>query len=265
MAASGWISRFAYVRGSPTLGLLLLVAANLIPIVGVIFFGWDVGLVLVTYWVENGIVGILNVPRILLASDEPPPRAQTPVNAYGNFRIANPIVALGSSGSAGKALLAGFFLIHYGIFWFVHGVFLNVFLNLRGVFGSGPPTGFGAFDPFRFVLGESTVLIAGLALLLSHLANLVVNYMGRREYLTTSPGVQMFAPYPRMIALHVTIIIGGMAIMGLGQPVFAVALLVVLKTIIDIGLYRFDRRRYTPAITVSAQPPATPQKPAAIV
>jgi hypothetical protein len=265
VAASGWISRIAYVRGSATLGLLLLVAANLIPIVGVLFLGWDVGLVLVAYWVENGIVGILNVPRILLASGEPPPRTQTPANAYGNVRVTNPVVTLSSGGGAGRAILAGFFLIHYGIFWFVHGVFLNVFLNLRGIF-AGPFVGFGpgGFDPFRFLLADSTVLIAGLALFLSHLANLIVNYIGRAEYRTTSPGAQMFAPYPRMIALHVTIIVGGVAIMGLGQPVFAVALLVILKTIIDIGLYRFDRRRYTPAVTVNAQA-AAPPEPATIV
>ena len=244
MAASGWISRFAYVRGSTTLGLLLLVAANLIPVVGVLFFDWDVGLVLVAYWLENGIVGILNFPRILLASG-----GATALNAPG--------------AGAGKAILAVFFLFHYGIFWVVHGVFLNVFLNRRDAFGGGLG-GFDGFDPFGFVLADTTVLLAGLALFLSHLANLVVNYIGRGEFRTVSPGSQMFAPYPRMVALHVTIIVGGLAIMGLGQPVVAVVLLVATKTLIDVGLYRFDRRRYTPAIAATASPPP-PREPATIV
>ena len=228
--------------GSPTSAaragsaLLLLVAANLIPVVGVLFFEWDVGLILLTYWVENGIVGILNVPRILLASGGEQP----------------------ASAGAGKALLAAFFVVHYGIFWFVHGVFLNVFLNLRGLFTTSF-NGFGAFDPFGVLVADSTVLIAGLALFLSHLANLIVNYLGRGEYKTSYPGAQMFAPYPRMIALHVTIIVGGMAIVGLGQPLFAVLLLVVIKTMIDIGLYRFDRERFGRALNARARSGGPPE------
>jgi hypothetical protein len=244
----GWLSRVEAARRAPALGLILLIGANLIPLIGVLFFDWDVGLVLIAYWVENGIVGILNVPRILLAAGgdaSPPTRSVT--NAYGHFRMTNAATLLSSMGSGGKAILAVFFLFHYGIFWTVHGVFLNVFLNLRGLFGSISSGTFSpvTFDPFRFVLADTTVLIAALALFVSHLANLVVNYIGRGEYRTATPGGQMFAPYPRMIALHVTIIVGGLAIMGLGQPFVAVLLLVVIKTIIDVGIYRFDRRRFT--------------------
>jgi hypothetical protein len=246
VAAGGWISRIAYVRGSATLGLLLLVAANLVPVVGVLLFDWDVGLILGAYWLENGVVGLLNVPRIILASGVTDPSSN---------RVAG-VSTLASLGSSGKAILAGFFLIHYGIFWVVHGVFLNVFVNQRGMLGGG---GFG----FSFI--DATVVLAGAALFLSHLANLIVNYIGRGEYRTATPGGQMFAPYPRVIALHVTIILGGIAIMRLGQPIFAVVLLVILKTAIDVGLYRFDRRRLSPAMTANAPSSTAPKEPAAIV
>lgn len=259
MTAGGWLTRVDAVRRSTALGLVLLIGANLIPLIGVLFFGWDVGLVLLTYWVENGIIGILNVPRILLASGE-----QQASPAGPTVRISGVVTTLGSGG---RGFLAAFFLLHYGIFWVVHGVFLTVILNLRGVFAGGfpfGPSGFG-FDPFSFAMADSTVLLAGIALFVSHLANLIVNYIGRGEYRTVSAGGQMFAPYPRLIALHVTIIVGSMAILGLGEPFFAVLLLVVIKTIVDIGLYRFDRKRFNRSISVTAQPPAPPKAPAAIV
>ena len=40
---------------------------TLIPLVGVLFFGWSLLTILVLYWLENGIVGFWNVPKIIMA------------------------------------------------------------------------------------------------------------------------------------------------------------------------------------------------------
>ena len=39
-------------HGSTTLSALLLVAVNLIPLIGVAFWGWSLMLILVLYWIE---------------------------------------------------------------------------------------------------------------------------------------------------------------------------------------------------------------------
>ena len=52
----------------------------------------------------------------------------------------------------------------------------------------------------------------------------------------------MFAPYRRLIALHLTIIFGALAIIVTGAPVAAVAILVAVKTILDIGLHLAEHR-----------------------
>ena len=61
-----------------------LIGANLIPLVGVLFFGWDAATILVLYWAENLIVGFYSILRTVLASVEPdppaPPAPQTPDN-----------------------------------------------------------------------------------------------------------------------------------------------------------------------------------------
>ena len=50
---------------SPT--AVALIVANLIPIGGVFFAGWDVGTILAIYWLENVAIGLLNVAKILTA------------------------------------------------------------------------------------------------------------------------------------------------------------------------------------------------------
>lgn len=76
-----------------------------------------------------------------------------------------------------------------------------------------------------------------LALLVSHLASFFLNYIGRREYLTRSVAGQMFAPYARVVVLHLTIIFGGIVIAFLGQPIGALVILVGLKTVLDLALH----------------------------
>jgi hypothetical protein len=61
----------------------------------------------------------------------------------------------------------------------------------------------------------------------------------------------MFAPYRRLIALHLTIIFGSMAIMFIGAPAAAVAILVVVKTVLDVGLHLAEHRDAAPARAVA--------------
>ena len=63
----------------------------------------------------------------------------------------------------------------------------------------------------------------------------------------------MFAPYGRLVVLHITIILGGMAIAITGAPAAAVAILVVLKTVMDIGFHLAEHRKISlPPGTVAA-------------
>ena len=53
----------------------------------------------------------------------------------------------------------------------------------------------------------------------------------------------------RLIILHITIIIGSFFVIGLGQPAFLVALLVILKTAADLFFHlREHARAATPTI-----------------
>jgi len=226
---------------STTSSALFLVAFNLIPLVGVVLWGWNVATLLVLYWVENGIVGILNVPKMLLARGPVGP-------GEGELRINGRV----STSNAGQVV---FFLIHYGIFWVVHGVFvfsLTAFAAFTGQgFGDGAiqpgvSDGFGGVFPgpgeatsSAGVRGPDMTAVAwgALGLAISHGASFVVNYLGRREYLHVSAGRQMFAPYGRLVILHMAIILGAFVSLTIGSPIGALIVLVILKTIVDLTLH----------------------------
>ncbi len=269
--------RTAYSRSA-----ILLLIANLIPVVGVVFFGWSLHTILVIYWLENGIVGFWNVPKILLAqgsviptlpelppaaalaATRDPARAAALRDAWRSARDAQAAVQSGAVPGAGRlpgagrAGLAIFFLIHYGMFWFVHGVFvfaLPLFAgdltqapclertlppggDLGGVFPGAAACAPGAFGEVLW----GSVAIAAVALVISHGASFVFNYLGRAEYLSASPMGQMGAPYARVVVLHLTIIFGSMVVAFLGAPIATLLVLVGLKTAFDLGLHLREHR-----------------------
>jgi hypothetical protein len=228
---------------SSTTSLVLLVAFNLIPLAGVLFWGWNVATLLVLYWVENGIVGILNVPKMLLASgpDEPATRVLD-VRGVGPVTVAR-------GGPTAKAALIPFFLMHYGIFWLVHGVFVFALPQFVGAATSGfetnafapgfdPQTFDGVIDQTRSVGPDlSAVAWGALGLAISHTASFLINFVGRGEYRKVSAARQMFAPYGRLVILHLTILFGAFLSLAIGSPVGAVVVLVLLKTVVDLAFH----------------------------
>ncbi|HTK44627.1 MAG TPA: DUF6498-containing protein [Patescibacteria group bacterium] len=286
-----------YRRTADSRSAIALLIANAIPLVGVLFFGWSLLTILVLFWIENGIVGFWNVPKILLARQsivESMPAmlraagfneaenrvaaealeerfrhapAQITVETSGTTRQLDATALLSRFGTVGHALLALFFLVHYGMFWFVHGIFVFAMPHFFGAGGAScidARPSFPAFPSFPEIpvgprvcaspFGDvvwSNVTIAAIALFLSHGASFLLNYVGKREYLATSPTRQMAAPYGRVVVLHLTILFGAFAIAFIGAPVAALVILVVLKTALDLRLHLRERQRNAP-------PPAQP-------
>lgn len=237
-----------YRRTAQSRTALALLGANAIPLVGVLFFGWSLWTILVIYWVENGIVGLWNIPRILLAQGTLLP---------GRTGVGYRPWAVQSMPAVGRAAMAVFFSFHYGLFWLVHGVFVLILPTFMGLSRDGgispliplfpgepsPPLlpGPAAVGPFG-ALDWSAVGVAALGLFLSHGVSFVVNYVGGGEYRVRPAAVQLFAPYGRVVVLHVTILLDGFAIAFLGAPVLMLLLLVLLKTAVDLSTHLREHR-----------------------
>ena len=113
----------------------------------------------------------------------------------------------------------------------------------------------------RPVLGAAwvaggAILFAGIALAISHGVSFWWNYLHGGEYRRVSAAQLMFAPYSRLLVLHMTIILAAVAIGTTGAQSAAVAILVLIKIAIDIGLHLAEHRRAAtpPADVVIVQP-----------
>ncbi len=207
---------------------ILLVLVNLIPIVGILFWGWNPYDIIFLYWVENIVIGGFNFFRIFLAQGR-----VTTVEGFitkNEGEIMNSGIeqvddtselnnfTQASSFLRGK-FLAFFFIIHYGLFTLVHGAFI--------MFLFAPKSSFISEKDY---LG---IVIFFLALVISHGFSFFYNYIYKKEYLHRSPQQQTMEPYKRIFPIHITIIFGAMIASVLPQMV--VILFVLLKIFFDLG------------------------------
>ncbi len=81
------------------------------------------------------------------------------------------------------------------------------------------------------------VRFAVLALFISHGVSFVQNYLLKREYATAKPDKLMGSPYGRIVVMHITIPAGGFLTMAIGSPAPLLVVLVVLKTVLEVGLH----------------------------
>lgn len=176
-----------------------LIAVNLIPLIGVLFFDWSAYAILVVFWAENLIVGFYTVTRL-----------------FTLFR---------RNGDNGALLMILFFSFHFGGFTFGHGMFVIFF--------------FPKFIPGFELLDISFLglLITFVGLVISHGISYVENFLGNEEYRDMTWQDLMIAPYRRVVVLHVVTVVGGIFAGLLGDPVILLALLVLLKIGVDVAAH----------------------------
>lgn len=188
-----------------------IVLGNMVPLIGVLFWGWELFEIFYIYWIENVIVGVFTWIRML---------------ALG--------MRHGIGGILGALFMCAFFTVHYGLFCKVHGMIMTeIFYG----------------DKLTFELTEQNLLLLpwliGMqgyiyALLGIILVEAIFNMSALRKDLTHGKeiGMVMMAPYGRIIILHVTILIGGGLSMWLGFPPVALIFLIILKILYDLGMMR---------------------------
>lgn len=197
-----------------------LVAANLVPIPGVLFWGWDVAHVVMVYWVETLIIGGINVLRIAAAEPE---QVITPQREGTGIKASELPIA--------KALFIGFFVAHFGGFCLAEGQALAYLFNTdlsRGI--------------YVYARENPALVIAGLALLASHLVSFRVNYLNGEEYRRVDMARLMLRPYGRIFVLHLFIFAGGAALQFFKAPALAIVIFVALKIAIDYRQHREERK-----------------------
>jgi hypothetical protein len=175
------------------ISLISLIVSNLIPLFGVMWYGWSIFSLMFLYWSENVVIGFFTVLKMFFSKG-------------GSVSGTSPEL---------KAFFIPFFVVHFGLFTLVHGIFVIIL-----------------FHSLQFnLLG---VTIGFLSICLSHLTSFMTNFISKGEYLKQSPESLFFSPYKRVIVMHLTVIFGAIFVLN-NYSFAAVVILVVLKTVTDLA------------------------------
>lgn len=220
--------------------VLALIVSNLVPLFGVIFLSWDTFEIVGLYWVENVIIGAINVLKIATCRPNPAELDPTKLGVQGAAgRPRKPTRVGARELPASKLFFIPLFTFHYGFFCFVHGIFVVAFFAPES-FGIEPLSGLHAFSQ---MITERHLWWGVLALAASHVYSYLVNYLGRGEYRRTDVPTLMLQPYARVVVLHLAILFGGWVVVLLGSNAGVLVILIVGKTVIDLTLHLAERRR----------------------
>lgn len=215
--------------------VILILSANSIPAIGVIYLKWNPYMILLIYWGESLIIGLFNILKMIISG------------AIQDHKFS-------PSGFAAGAGLSAFFTVHYGMFMFVHGIFIVFFMFMTF---SSDSSGSGTLnDPFSaisllFPKNMTTIELlesefsAIAALFISHLVSFYIYFLKTGEYNNTTADFYMMRPYKRIIIMHLTIIFGAFALFlsGFKSAVFIV-IWIGLKIVSDLKIHISEIKNY---------------------
>jgi len=195
----------------------VILAVDLFPIWAVLTLGWGAAPLVFLYWLENVIIGAVTLAKMIATS------------------VREHIIGL-----VGMLFIGPFFVFHYGMFCFVHGVFVSAFAHMSaGTNDPGFPTPWGLIQE-ALASGASMPAFV-LAIILVQIFLFLQDYILRGEYRETSIDQEMMKPYGRVIVLHIAIFAGAFAMAALGEPMWGMLALILLRAV--WGVFLTVRRR----------------------
>lgn len=168
-----------------------LILANLLPVIGVWFYGWSAKEVFLVYAAETLIIGGFTVIKLLIAGlvkksdvfNTEAPQAKQP---FWFFIL--------------------FFLMHYGIFVTVQ---MGIFFSVSGMADDAGGGFFSFYYKWPSLLTKDAWIMLSV-FIVSYCIRLISEFIITGEYKEASLGYIMFQPYGRIFIQQVTVIIGSM-------------------------------------------------------
>ncbi len=181
----------------------------LFPLLGVWAWGWSAREVIILYWVENLILGLWQVMKML-----------TLKKASIKAKIITPL----------------FFCFHFGSFCYVHGIFIITLTQANG-------TNADFSNPFHFYeLLSQGALFAILSNTLMHGIRFFREHIQEGGRNNNQMGRLMAEPYKHIIIIHIAIIISGFIVTLYQSALPLLGFIVLGKLILDLkSIYQKKR------------------------
>ncbi|MGE0875922.1 MAG: DUF6498-containing protein [Burkholderiales bacterium] len=186
---------------------LALFAANVVPAIGVQFFGWNIGDVLLLYWGESVVIGLYTLLKL---------------GVLARWWI----------------LLQGpYFVVPFG---FMMLCFLVASLMIAD---ESVRIDAGRYLP-RDYAGIAWGLAPALAAFaVSHGVSFCVNFLGRREYVGRGAYDLVIEPYRRVIPMLIMVLLAASFVTMFGGVRELMLVVIAVKLVFDVAAHLQERRR----------------------
>ena len=194
----------------------LILVVDVFPILAILWLRWRAEALVFLYWLENLVIGGIALAQLILVSR-----------------------AAGPQGLKLAAILGPFFIFHFGLFCYVHGIFLHTFVALS----SGTDPGFlGPLGLVARALSSGAYLPAFLCLIIAlQIVLLFRDFLQAEAHTKRDIRAEMSAPYQRIVILHLALFAGAASLIVLGDPLLGVLALLGLRIL--WGVYQTSKRR----------------------
>lgn len=212
--------------------LLLIILSNLIPLMGVLFYGWDMFGIVFLYWIETAIIGFYNVLRMTLCA-----------NSWRE-----------------KVLFIPFFIIHFYFFIIIQLIFILFAFAPFRIAAGAQLRSLSAFAQYLTTLeiyARQHLAYGIVSILTSYGAGFYVHDIRHGDARRARVKTLMAAPYLRVFVQQFIAIVGSGAVhfFSSGQ-VAVVALLILFKTFVSLRLYQGERAVVRAASSIKTNSPA---------
>lgn len=191
-----------------------LIAANLLPVIGAWFWGWQVREVFVVYCLETIIIGLYNLLKMAIVT---------------MFKGTDTWYNEGSRTQVSGLFFMFFFIMHYGLFVAVQtGLFVQVS-------GLGKDNNWGFFDFFlhwpSYLGPDAYTVLWGFVI--SYGFKTLWDFILPKEYKKIPMMLLMFQPYLRIFIQQITVILGGF-FLGFGAGKVFILIFAIVKIWFEI-------------------------------
>lgn len=209
---------FHYIRNRDwTFSDLVFLLYNLIPLSGVLFFGWEAREVFVIYCLETIMVGIFTIFKLgitaFMVRD-----TQTKIDRANGNNLTG-------------FFLIPFFIVHYGMFAAIQTA---IFWSVGSIEEHYGVSGWDILFKFPSYLDASGKLMM-LTLFMTYFMVFIKDYLASGYYKTAPLATLMFEPYKRIFIQQFTVIVGAMFLEFGANKLFMI-IFILSKIFVEYGI-----------------------------
>jgi len=195
---------------------IFLIVVNLLPVVGVWFWGWSPVAVFIVYCFETIIIGFFNLVKMGIVT------AIKKTDIWYNQ---------GSQSRVSGFMFMLFFLVHYGMFVAIQ---MGLFFAVSGIGDQYHLSFFNFFYKWPQLINEDALIMLA-AFVVGYGYKMLQEFILSGEYKTISLSILMFQPYMRIFIQQITVILGSI-FLAFGAGKVFILIFALVKIVFEVYL-----------------------------